>query len=232
MNGAIRTTGRRAFTLIELLVVISIIGVLMGLILSGVQRFRVAGKRAQAVVEINQLSAACDTFKNEYGFYPPNSFSGATPADQALVKRMYPHGTGAGFTPPAPANNPLQGGQCMVYFLGGPNGTGWDYGGPTAPSAAAASKKIYFDFPTARVTNYRFVDPWGSITETPLRSYYKYVGPDTTTGKFTATAVDGITPYQRSGKYENDGKCQIFSAGNNKVFASNGSGWTLMRLGT
>ena len=50
------------FTLIELLVVISIIAVLVGLTMAGVQKVRDAGKRAQVRVEIGQLDTSLNTF--------------------------------------------------------------------------------------------------------------------------------------------------------------------------
>lgn len=46
---------RRGFTLTEMLVVIAIIGILMGLILAGIQRARAAGRNTQQLNDIRQL---------------------------------------------------------------------------------------------------------------------------------------------------------------------------------
>jgi prepilin-type N-terminal cleavage/methylation domain-containing protein len=54
--------GREAFTLIELLVVIAIIGVLVGMTVGGVQRVRLAAKRAETASEVGQLASAVQTF--------------------------------------------------------------------------------------------------------------------------------------------------------------------------
>ena len=64
--------GHLGFTLIELLVVISIIGILMGLLLGGVQKVRDVGKRTTVVSDISQLDVAASTFKTAFGFNPPH----------------------------------------------------------------------------------------------------------------------------------------------------------------
>ncbi len=63
--------GHLGFTLIELLVVISIIGVLMGLLLGGVQKVREVGKRTTVVADITGLDSAATKFKTDFGFAPP-----------------------------------------------------------------------------------------------------------------------------------------------------------------
>ena len=63
--------GHLGFTLIELLVVISIIGILMGLLLGGVQKVREVGKRTTVVSDITQLDTAASKFKTDFGFAPP-----------------------------------------------------------------------------------------------------------------------------------------------------------------
>ena len=67
-----------AFSLVELLVVISIIIVLAGLILSTMGYVRKKGARARAETEIAAISAACESYKADYGIYP------TSPATDAL----------------------------------------------------------------------------------------------------------------------------------------------------
>ena len=61
---------RRAFTLVELLVVIAIIGILIGLLLPAINAAREAGRRAQCMNNVRQLSLACINYQEEHGAFP------------------------------------------------------------------------------------------------------------------------------------------------------------------
>jgi prepilin-type N-terminal cleavage/methylation domain-containing protein/prepilin-type processing-associated H-X9-DG protein len=61
---------KRAFTLVELLVVIAIIGILIGLLLPAINAAREAGRRAQCMNNVKQLSLACITYNEEHGHFP------------------------------------------------------------------------------------------------------------------------------------------------------------------
>jgi len=63
---------RRAFTLVELLVVITIIAILIGLLIVTLGPIIVRSSDFRLQSEIEQLAAACEKFKDEFGFYPPD----------------------------------------------------------------------------------------------------------------------------------------------------------------
>ena len=67
---------RKAFTLVELLVVITIIGILTGLVTAAAVAARRRAKIATVVMEVKQLEAACQAYKEKFGEYPPISPGG------------------------------------------------------------------------------------------------------------------------------------------------------------
>ena len=213
-----RPPARAGFTLIELLVVIAIIGILVALILPAVQKFRNSGTRAKAASEISQLDEACTLFKNKFGFYPPTRFtfptSGTDPG-AAVFKSMFPRWTPSAVAPPAGFPAAISGIQCLVYFLGGPNNTGWAIDAPVAPSAAATSKITFMQFPQNRVTAAgEYVDPWN----TPYVYHGSVAG-----GNYQNVAVNGVFPLNTApGKWVNPGGVQIISAGENMQYGTGG----------
>jgi len=68
---------RGGFTLVELLVVISIIGILVGLLMPGVQSARESGRRTQCLNNVRQLAIGCQSHESKVGFFPTGGWGWA-----------------------------------------------------------------------------------------------------------------------------------------------------------
>jgi len=67
------TLSRRAFTLIELLVVIAIIGILAALLFPAGAAIKNKATRNRAQVELDFVANAINSYKSQYGHYPPDN---------------------------------------------------------------------------------------------------------------------------------------------------------------
>jgi prepilin-type N-terminal cleavage/methylation domain-containing protein len=161
-----------AFTLIELMVVMAIIALMLTLLMSGVQRARVAYKRNAAHTEIRELGQGVTLFKQklsvdfipskivlrEDGAYVLNS---PDPVQNKLeldslnwLKAAWPHLT---FPVDWNQNNTtdttpitLEGDQCLVFFLGGMSLDGNNNFNPNGqPSGFSVNKRNPMDRSTS-----------------------------------------------------------------------------------
>lgn len=61
---------KKGFTLIELLVVISIIGILVGLSLFGIEKTRGSSRDARRKADLEQIRSALEIYRSDCGRYP------------------------------------------------------------------------------------------------------------------------------------------------------------------
>lgn len=217
-------SSRAGFSLIELLIVVVVISILAALIAAAVIRAQVVGERTQAVAEINQLAMMAKEFETAYGVFPPDGgLPMATDNDAAALKvlqKMYPRNLGS-FMPPSGMN----GNAALVYFLRGPDGTGWSSSAP-GPAGTGSKKGPFFDFPANRLVGGQFVDPWG----TPYAYFRSTKGSGYTSGSQSYTnnkesppLTSSISPLmQTATKPINIDGVQIISAGPDARFGSGG----------
>ena len=115
-----------AFTLVEMLVVIVIIGVLAGLVLPAINAARERARVTRIVMEISNLHAAMQDYRNTYGSYPPNfsdvnavvrhfkkAFPRIASTELLLVRQL------ANPTLPDALVPPLTPAEALVFWLGG-----------------------------------------------------------------------------------------------------------------
>ena len=119
-----RTATVRGFTIIELMVVVAIIGILVGLLSSGVSRSMAKARRTQEAAQIGALKSAFWAYRQEYGRWPcPYPEGGQSTVVYQFTKPI--------FTMMSPVNrvdNPHQ-----IHFLNF-NDLSWDpYGNACSP---------------------------------------------------------------------------------------------------
>jgi general secretion pathway protein G len=65
-----RTAGDEGFTLVELLIVIVVLGILSGIVVFGVARFRTDAQNAACKADLATVSVAADAYDASTGTYP------------------------------------------------------------------------------------------------------------------------------------------------------------------
>jgi|GEM_PF-6421728 len=127
--------------MIELMIVIVILVMLSALLLSGINKVLVYVDEVRTTSEVSKLSEACETFRLDFGLYPPSRIT-FSERDSSLMdaysiqylNRLFPgidldlfitsggtqwhdwNGNGAADANPYT----LAGNECLVHFLGGP----------------------------------------------------------------------------------------------------------------
>jgi type II secretory pathway pseudopilin PulG len=230
-----------AYTLVELLIVVAIIIILSAMLLTGVQRVLSLGARTETLHEIKKLEQALQVAMAKYNNIPylpsrlvlHNDINVYRTSTDPIVqqtanvlrsmfgKRFISNGTTVnwgGFT------GNLNGAQCLVFYLGGMNGTDGFSDNPTNPTLPGGTRiGPFYQFRSNRLTPQpgyatplMYLDPYG----TP----YAYFGATSKNVYNLADCVDlGVQPYlEGANRFLNPNTFQIISAGKNKVFGPGG----------
>jgi prepilin-type N-terminal cleavage/methylation domain-containing protein len=221
---------RSAFTLVELLVVIAIIGMLVTLLMAALFKARALGEDLECRKDISELHKAVAAFCTDPRLgalgYMPSKFdpSGGDAASQNYILRLFPRID----SPSLGGSAQLEGHQCLVFFLAGPNGNGFSTN-PRNPLDNGADRiGPFFDFKQTRLTNFNgspyksYLDRYGkmpiayfSATQWSAAQYIpNQYGND--------NASLGVQAYVG----QNTTTWQLISAGRNAQFGTSGATWT------
>jgi prepilin-type N-terminal cleavage/methylation domain-containing protein len=259
-------TRRSAFTLIELLVVMTILALLVALLAAGV--FKTLNKVADVknTRELRDLRTGIVNFQAKYKVGPIPSrihLRNDLAYDTSLTATGQPTNqldydsasylTGVWHYLTAPVNwNPnttntdvtLEGDQCLVFFLGGIQGTvngvnacvGFSTN-PKDPTALGGDRvEPFFDFQSDRLTTkfdkaktgyFSYLDAYGKAPFAYFSSYKKANGYNRYLALYkNSDCLNlGVWPYYDGIKYQNSDTFQIISAGRDGVFGP-GYDWT------
>lgn len=170
-----RSPGLRAgFTLVELMVVIMVLGILMAILLPALRGVTTRARKVEVRSEISALEGAIAGFKAEFGIEPPGSIriystaagwntsvSGVNEIlrvkSRAFIRQVWPQfdfGTAGGATGLTNPYYDLNGAECLVFFLGGINQTGFSKN-PQYPFSLSGNNRVqpFFDFKANRLVD-------------------------------------------------------------------------------
>lgn len=176
----------RGFTLVEMLVVITIIGLLAALLTAAAWRAFVTAKNALIVAEIAKLDLAIQSFKENFGDYPPENQAAVTP----FLNRAFPRylGTfpGSGLTPET----------ALVYWLSGPTGKGFSANKADPFDTGSTRIGPFYNFDATRVKDGKYYPP-GVTGGAPYVYFRASVGANGKP-KYSGTSTCGAKPYKKS----------------------------------
>jgi prepilin-type N-terminal cleavage/methylation domain-containing protein len=203
---------RHGFTLVELLVVVVIIAILASFLVPAVWTAIANARDAKIKVEVALLSSAVETYKAEYGAYPPADFSNFESRALVLrhINRIFPRQTDFASVAALPD---LSEPQALVFWLRGFSPD------PQSPFFGDGDRTPIFDFNRTQLSAdlhstapYPVYWPQDGL-ETPYVYFSKtYVGKSYSvsvplTGTARPYLLDDGTTYAAEGKF------QIISAG-------------------
>jgi prepilin-type N-terminal cleavage/methylation domain-containing protein len=193
-----RSLARQAFTLIELLVVISIIAVLMGLLLSAVQRVRDGMKRTEVQDEIRQLSAGVSQFQTKMKVdyipsrlrlcdnmadynNPPTAEAQLYIDSQTWLRSIWPQlGAAVDWNGNGRVDAvTLEGDQVIVFALGGIGLQGFSTNTKNPATPGGQRVGPFAEFKAARLVDLRgngypsYIDSWGKAPYAYFSAYNK-----------------------------------------------------------
>jgi type II secretory pathway pseudopilin PulG len=222
-----RTSRRNAFTLLELLVVIAMMMTLAGLLLGAVMKVWVPAEELEARQEISGMHNAILAFCNDARFgmigYIPSKFdpSGNDPLSSVYIRRVFPRIGGLNMP-----RETIEGSECLVLFLSGPNNKGWSTD-PLDPTSTYGNRIRFYEFKPERLQDVRgkgymsYLDRWGTpYAFFSSRREAKTWEPNSYSNNDCQSL--GVFPYVNANRQG----FQIISAGRDRQFGTKGSTWT------
>lgn len=250
---------RGGFTLLELLVVMAIILTLAGLLMAAIFKAMSMAEKLAQVSDVKGLHEAVAAFKAHFDIeYMPSQIRlySIPPAQDdeygsvTYMRRLFPspgfvakwqQGMNWGPNP----DGLLQGHECLVFFLGGPQGPGNDgkprpmgwSNNPANPCDESGARRSFYDFPIERLQPHGS-SSWASFFPKSSTLFpYAYFSKKTSMNSYSVGDCSNLggpngylQPYgnDRLG-FMNPDSYQIIGPGVNLRFGMGGGSWTPQR---